>query len=371
MGLLEDALRKTFADQVRTTPVVDDAAGRAIASAGRTRRRRTVTGALAIAAGVAFAAGGVGLLGGPPDQGVGGAPVTRTAQPRPVDVRTPTVIVTRDGRTISLQRLPSVLDVLRVADGWLVTTDGPRRRSLHHVGEDATVTWLVDGDRILVSPDGRWVAWTVGPGVSIGERAGRTLALRHHTGGAGGLAPVAFAGGGLVLVTVDAGPIETDVWYPSTGPYAAGTRVRARAAAPTFDGAQVFALVGPTYPCLDVLNPIGLSMVRRACDLPLKPDYTLVPSPDGRWLLVLAPERVDLYDLDEVWTVQAPTASWTVVAQRVAWVDNRTFVLNGHGELLRGYVDGPGQLDEIAVDAGADGDVAPIPFARTSARGIG
>jgi hypothetical protein len=118
------------------------------------------------------------------------------------------------------------------------------------------------------------------------------------------------------------------------------------------------------YPCLDVLNPVGLGMVRRACDLPLKPDYILAPSPDGRWLLVLAPERVDLYDLDEVWYVQAPTASWTVVAQRTAWVDTRTFVLNGHGELLRGYVDRPGQLDEIAVDAGADANVAPIPVAR-------
>jgi hypothetical protein len=364
MGLIEDALRETFADQVRTTPGVDDAAGRAIEAAGRTRRRRTVTGALAIAAGVVFAAGGVGLLGGSPDQGVGGPPVTGPAQPRPVDVRTPTAIVTKDGRTISLRRLPTVLDVLRVADGWLVTTEGPRVRSLYHVGEDAAMTWLVDGDRILVAPDGRRVAWTVGPGISIGERTGRTLALRHHTGGADGLTPVAFAGGGLVLVTVDTSPIETAVWYPSTGPYAAGARVRARAAAATFDGTQVFALAGPVYPCLDVLNPVGLAMVRRACDLPLRLDYTLVPSPDGRWLLVVAPERVDLYDLDEVWYVQAPTASWTVVAQRVAWVDTRTFVLNGHGELLRGYVDRPGQLDEIAVDDGADGDVAPIPFVR-------
>jgi hypothetical protein len=271
--------------------------------------------------------------------------------------------VTKDGRTISLGSLPTVLEVLRVPDGWLVTTEGLRARSLHYVGEDGAVTWLVDGDRILVSPDGRRVAWTVGPGISIADRSGRTLTLRHHTGGANGLAPIAFASVGRLLVTVDATPTESAVWYPSTGAYVGGARTRARAAAPTFDGTQVFALVGPTYPCLAVLNPVGLSTARRACDLALRPDYTLVPSPDGRWLLVLAPERIDLYDLDEVWRVQAPTASWTIVAHRAAWVDIRTFVLNGHGELLRGYVDVPGQLEEIAVDAGADGDVTPIPFA--------
>jgi hypothetical protein len=341
MGLLEDALRETFADQVRTKPVVDD---------------------------VAFTAGSVGTVGVRPDHGVGGSNATRPAPPQPLDVRTPNAIVTKDGRTISLRQLPKVLDVLRVDDGWLVTTEGPRTRALYFVDEAGAAIWLTDGDRILVAPDGRRVAWTVGPGISIGERTGTMVTLRHHTGGAGGLAPVAFAGGGLVLVTVDANPVETDVWYPSTGAYVPGARTaaraRARAAAPTFDGAQFFALIGSTYPCLAVLNPVGLGTVRRACDLALKLDYTLVPSPDGRWLLVLAPERVDLYDLDEVWQLQAPTASWTVVAQRAAWADIDTFVLNGHGELLRGFVDRPGQLDEIAVDAGADGDVTPIPVAR-------
>jgi hypothetical protein len=364
MGLIEDALRETFADQVRTTPVVDDAAGRAIEAARRNRRRRTVVGALAVAAGVAFAVGGVGLVGARPHRDIGVSTVTRPNPPRPVDVRTPTTIITRDGRTISLQGLPTVLEVLRVDDGWLVVTEGPRVRSLHYIDEDGVRTWLTDGDHILVSPDGRRVAWSVGPGISIGERTGGTLKLGPHTGGAGGLAPVAFAGGGLVLVTIEANPIQSDVWYPSTGAYVAGARTRARVAAATADGAQVFALVGPTYPCLAVLNPVGLSTARRACDLTLRLDDTLVPSPDGRWLLVLAPERVDLYDLDEVWRVQAPAASWTVVAQRVAWVDARTFVLNGHGELLRGYVDVPGQLDEIAVDAGADGDVTPIAVAH-------
>jgi hypothetical protein len=141
-------------------------------------------------------------------------------------------------------------------------------------------------------------------------------------------------------------------------------RTNGRVAAATADGTQVFALIGSTYPCLAVLDPVGLGMVRRACDLWLTLDHTLVPSPDGRWLLVLAPDRIDLYDLGAVWRIQAPVASWTVVAQHVAWSADGQFVLNGHGELLRGYVESPGRLDEIAVDAAADGDVIPIPVAR-------
>jgi hypothetical protein len=365
MGLIEDALRETFADQVRTTPVVDDAAGRAIDTAGRIHRRRTVVSALAVAVGVAFATGAVSLVGGPPDHGVGGTSTTRTtAPPRPVDVRTGTTIVTRDGRQISLERLASpVVEALRVSDGWLLTTTAPTppRRSLYHLREDATLTWLAGGERIIVSPDGRRVAWSADGAVSVAERFGRQLTVSHRTSGTGTLGPVAFAGNGVVL-TREGTPPEYRMWFPAAGQYIAGARTTSRVVVATADGAQMFALVGPIDPCVAVLDPDRLVTVRRACDLSMKHDHTLVPSPDGRWLLVRAPNRVDLYDLNDMWRIQAPVASWTVVARHVAWVDGNSFVLNGHGELLRGRVDEPGRLDEIAVDA--DEDVVPIPTAR-------
>jgi hypothetical protein len=365
MGLIEDALRETFTEQVRTTPVVDDAAGRAIDAAGRVHRRRTVVSALAVAIGVAFATGAVSLIGGPPDHGVGGPATTRTSAPqRPVDVRTGTVIVTRDGRQISLERLASpVVEALRVTDGWLLTTTAttPPHRSLYHLREDSALTWLAGGERIIVSPDGRRVAWNADGAVSVAERFGRQLTVSHRTTGTGTLGPVAFAGGGVVL-TRDGSPAEYRVWFPTEGQYVPGARTTARVAAATADGTQMFALVGALYPCVAVLDPDRLATVRRACDLFVKLDYALVPSPDGRWLLVRGPSRVDLYDLDGMWRVQAPVASWTVVARHVAWVDGTSFVLNGHGELLRGHVNEPGRLDELAVDA--DEDVVPIPAAR-------
>ena len=80
--------------------------------------------------------------------------------------------------------------------------------------------------------------------------------------------------------------------------------------------------------------------------------------------MAVAADQVDLYDLSSVWRVQAAVASWTVVAQHVVWVDGGSFVLNGHGELLRGYVDQPGRLDEVPVDEAAAGSVVPVPMAR-------
>jgi hypothetical protein len=130
MGLLEDALRATFAEQVRTPPVADDAAGRAIRGAGRVRRRRAAAGTLAVVVSVALAGVGVAVTwGGPSRYGpASGPPVTVPDQPRPVDVWKGNQIVTSDDRTISLEHLPTVIRVTRVDDGWLVITSGSRRQ---------------------------------------------------------------------------------------------------------------------------------------------------------------------------------------------------------------------------------------------------
>ena len=365
MGLIEEALRDTLAAQVGTAPVVDDPAGRAIEAAGRFRRRRALAGVLAVAASVAFVAGGVAVATQPSHQGAAERRPVAPVPPPPLDVRTGTSILTTDGRTISLAQRGPVAHALRVEDGWLVTTAGPPGQALYHIDDGGTATWLTVGDRILVAPDGRRVAWSADGGVWSGERAGQKLTTNHHTSGTGTLEPVAFAGGGLVLGTRKGTSSGYDMWYPAAGGYVTAPRTNGRVAAATADGTQVFALIGSTYPCLAVLDPpLGLSMVRRACDLSLALDHTLVPSPDGRWLLVLAPDRIDLYDLGAVWRLQAPVASWTVVAQHAAWLTDGQFVLNGHGELLRGYVETPGRLDEIAVGPEADGDVIPIPVAR-------
>jgi hypothetical protein len=363
MGLLEDALRDTFADQVRTTPVVDDAAGRAITAAGRVRRRRAVASAVAVAAGVVFVLGAVAVATRPPGEGVT-RPAASGPPPRPpVDVHTGATILTTDGETVSLGRLPTVTGILRVDDGWLVTADWTQSRSLYHVAVNGGTTWLTAGDRIAVAPDGRRVAWSAKGSVSVADRDGNRLVASEVTGGTGTLGPIAFAGDGVVLADRDAIPTGFEVWFPAKGPYTRGARTTAQVLGPTADGQALFALVGTAYPCLAVLDPVDLTSVRSACDLPLKLNYNLAPSPDGRWLVVVGPDRANLYDLETVWRGHGAVASWTVVASGVVWIDSTSFILNGHGKLLRGYVNNAGRLDEVALDVGPEGEVEPIPRA--------
>jgi len=359
MGLLEDALREAFAEQVRASPAVEDAAGQAIGAAGRIRRRRAVAGAVALMASVALASGGVVAFRSSSGPSAGGPPSVQAPNPLPLDVRTRDAIVTADGRVISLAPLAPILDAFRVTDGWLVVRVELHGRSLHHVDPRGKVTLVMSAAGLAVSADGARVAWTSGSGVSLGRRDGAVLTTTQHTPGTGSFRPIGFAGGGVVLASDAAYPTRHEVWYPSRGKYTPGPRTEARILAPTADGSGVFALVA-TYPCLVELRPDAWATVHRACDLDLREVRTLLPSPDGRWLLALGSDRVDLYDLARVWTVQEPIAWWTVAAHDAAWVGRGSFVLNGPGELLRGYVDAPERLDEIPVDAVDGEDVIPV-----------
>jgi hypothetical protein len=361
MGLLEDALRDAFADQVRTAPTVDDPAGRAIGAAGRIRRRRAVAGTLAIVAGVVFASGAVAALRSGPDGGVPAGPsVTQTPSPRPVDVWTDDAILTVDGSDIPLRGLAPVIDVLRVPDGFLITRNGLRTRTLYRIDAIGTPTRLAEGERIVISSDGRRVAWSSGAMVSLGQRAEGRFTRVQQTGGYEHWTPVAFTVDGVVLSSGDGYQTRYQVWTPDRAQSGSTPRTGARGLTAHPDGTALFALIGTAYPCLGQLDPDSLATRRQACDLKMDDIQLLVPSPDGRWLVALASDRVDLYDLVHVWGMQVPTASWTIVAQTAAWVDAGSFVLNGHSELLRGRVDAPGQIDEIPVDVPFDQDVVPV-----------
>jgi hypothetical protein len=214
-----------------------------------------------------------------------------------------------------------------------------------------------------VSIDGRQVAWSAEGGVSVGDRAGPKLTLTRHTSRTGDLGPIAFAGGGVLLAPTN-GDAGYDMWFPAQGSFVPGPATDATVLTPTAHGTQLFGLAGRPHPCLVLLEPAGFTPTRQACGLDLKADPLLVPSPGGRWLLAIHPDRADVYDLSTVWTVAAVEASWAVAAENAVWVDPDSFVLHGHRLLVRAYVGDPSRLDLLRTDGVVDGDVVPVPAAR-------
>jgi len=368
MGLLEDELRSTFAAHVTAPPTVDDPAGRAIRSAGRTRRRRATFGTAAVVVTVALGGVGIGMLKSPwSGSGIDDialpALTSPTAAHAPVDVLAGGTIVTADGRVISLPNQTTILSAARVPDGWLVETDETGLATLWYIDPAGQAKAVVNGDFLTISGDGSKLAWRKGGTVSVGDRVGSTVTPTAQTTGTGLLGPIAFAGGGVVLgaSTKGLGYDTFEMWYPAKGAYKSGPSSTDKILTPTADGSELWGLAGADASCLALIKPQSLTAVQTNCELDVAGVHKIFPSPDGRWLLAVGTERVDLYDLATVWTAKGPNWSWPVAGQNVAaWMEGDTFVLGGEFKLVQIDV-GETKPTDIPVAGTAERFLTPIP----------
>jgi hypothetical protein len=376
MGLLEDALRDSFAAQVAAPPAVDDAAGRAIQAAGRVRRRRAVLTSAAVVVAVTITATGAGLLRGSgpstPEWGAAGPPAS-SASPVPKGLATDVLvgqdILTTDGRTIALTGLPTAVRAWHVDSGWVVQTDAaqaPKAALWLVAGAGAAPGKIVEGDAVVLSTDGVRVAWASGGKLTVATRSGQNLTDRYTTPGIGGFLPVGFAAGGVVLHDPAQGVF--DMWFPARGNYRVGPKAPHQILATTAAGDQLIAFAGASEPCLVLIKPDGMTTQKTACDVKLGDHAIAAPSPDGRWLALAFPDRLDLYDLSTVWTLQQPARTWTITGPTgVAWLDSGSLAVGTLASEIHLFVDQPYRADEVVVRQ-TDNGVLPIPVAMEGIR---
>jgi len=333
MGSLESALRDTFAAQVRTQPALEDVAGRAVVSAGRIRLRRRVLGAAAIAVSVALVSAGVAVFGergraADPDRLAGPTAVpdlSHTLAAPPVDLLVGREIRRTDGTVVALALVPNPNRAWRTSDGWLVESVETLGTGLWFVDLAGKQTAMVSGEKVAVAPDGVRIAWSRAGRVSVADRVGTALTRTAETGGTGGLGPIGFAAGGVVLGGTGAGGADTyDMWFPAKGAYAVGPRGFDRILAANAAGTRLFGVTGPD--CLAEIDPDGLRVLRSACGLGLTIGTHAYPSPDGRWVALVDADGMSLYDLRTVWTRPGATASYPTHATNAAWLDATSLV---------------------------------------------
>jgi hypothetical protein len=374
MGLLEDALRDSFAAQVAAPPAVEDAAGRAIQAAGRVRRRRAVLTSAAVVIAVTVTATGAGLLRGSgpstPEWG-GAAPQASTESPAPkslaIDVLAGQDILTSDGRTIALTGLPSAVRAWHVESGWVVQTaaaQAPKAALWLVAGAGVAPSKIVEAEAVVLSADGVRVAWASGGKLTVATRKRQTLTDRYTTSGIGAFLPVGFAAGGVVLY--DSAHSVFDMWFPARGNYRVGPKSPHQILATTAAGDQLIAFAGASEPCLVLIKPDGMTTQKTACDVKLDAEAIAAPSPDGRWLALAFPDRLDLYDLSTVWTLHQPARTWAIAGDGVAWIDSASLAVGTASSLVHLFVDQPYRVDEVPVTS--DHGVLPIPTATEGIR---
>jgi hypothetical protein len=209
------------------------------------------------------------------------------------------------------------------------------------VGENGSKTKLAEGDRVAVGRSGRaghggpMVAWG-----SAGRVSAATFADGHLTGpisttGTGNLRPREIVGGGVLLAEEQPSGETYDMWFPDRGQYVAGPQSTDQIIGVTGDGGQLFGLTGQFKTCLALLRPVGLAVAQYRCDLGLRVGDVVSNSPDGRWLVALSRDGVDLYDFDSVWTSPVPVASWPVEATGVTWLPDGSFIVVDSFRVIR------------------------------------
>jgi len=203
--------------------------------------------------------------------------------------------------------------------------------------------------------------------VSVAMRTGARLVGQQNTDGTGDLVPLRFVGAGIVLgaASTAGGHLDTfDVWFPALGGYHARPKSYAAILAAAPDGSRLYGLAGASYPCLTEIRPDSLEPTHLACEVKVENVDSGYVSPDGRWLALAYVDRVELYDLQTLWTVQDPVQTWWVKGTGLVWLDASSFVVGEIDRLVRFAVDQPGRVEEIgvAVPAGASlYSLQPIP----------
>ncbi|MGK5518531.1 hypothetical protein ACSNN9_04160 [Micromonospora sp. URMC 107] len=377
---LEQAVRETFARRVAVArPLVADPAGLAIRRADRSRRRRTLTGiALAAVATVTVSAGMAQLgqqpgrpthptvvLGDPYASPLPDPAPQLSAAPQPdlgrgeVDLVLNDVLVTASGQRIALpdvgtaaeraQRLPE-------RAGWAVVgASTAAGRSLWIVLPTGAAHLLLAGAReIVLSPDGRQVAWREGADLVVAGIVGGQVVAVARTPSPRDAVPVGFAGD-TVVVRLDPGRPGHALWRPAAGPPRGAGDKALHVYGIRPDGLAV-ALVSagtPRRPCVALLDPArDLAPVRTGCGPALAGDGTGGVSADGRWLLANGKagpqDGAVLVDLDRLAPAPAAHPAGPPVAGPVAWTAQGT----AH------YSDAAGALVRVEVSRVLDGEAA-------------
>jgi hypothetical protein len=373
MGLLENALRDTFAAQVSAPPVVDDAAGRAIRHAVRVRRRRSALGAAAVAAAMALTSAGVVAAGG---SGSGWAPAAPApAEPPetisaalPADVLSGNHIVLATGGSIALTGMPEAEAAWRVFGGWLVETSADSgRMAVWFVSERGNRRRLVEAAQVIVGglrPGTPAVAWGEGGTASVARIVDGDLVDEHTTGGTGTYVPAGIVGGGVLLCSESGGTKTYDMWFPTDGPYRSGAIGTQLVIGTVGDSSRLLGLIGQRFTCLALINPVQLATVRSRCDLDLTSNDMVSSSPDGRYLLTVTSNGLDLYELQYVWGDPSPLANWPITPTSVAWLPDGSIVAVDGFRVIHLHLDNADRREVTEVVGGSDERLKAIPDLR-------
>jgi hypothetical protein len=409
---LERALRECLARRAAVTSAPpDELADAAIRRARGARRRQAGASALAVAVLAAVAGGAVVRLtpasGSPESEFVAPDPPARalatdspattaapTASPAgapepvaistdvprnlmadqalPIDVVVEDRLLTAAGSWIDLTGVGGVDAAYRITGGWLVLG---RPAALWFASANASPRRLLtDIDAIAVAPDGSQVAWRAGTRLGLGSFAQGRLLPSVSAPAPAGASPVAFVGDGILL-TREATGEETGsyaVWWPGRGATALRWRDSTGAYGALPDGRTVVAQVSGAadgQPCLALLDALAdLTVLARACDLPLIAGAVGWLSPDGRWLV--AEGAVDasvLIDVANAFGEREPAVNAGPGPYGPGvWTDPRTVVHGGPGYLVRLRLDraaagAPDAVERIPVAGGGSRPVLPVP----------
>ncbi|MFI7575041.1 hypothetical protein [Micromonospora sp. NPDC049497] len=375
---LEQALRETLARRVAVPPrLTADPAGVAIRRAARSQRRRTLAGvAMAAVTTVAVSTGMVQLGREPrmPNEAVvvlgdpyasSRPPTTQSVAPSMPAVDLPVgvdlvlgdVLATADGRRLTLAGLRPVDRVQRSrdSDGWLVV-GGPTAagRSLWAVRPTGPPQVLLSGaDEIVLSGDGRQVAWREGTQLGEGGILNNKVVAVVRRAAPDAAFPVGFAGD-RVLIRLHPERPGHALWHPPTGQVSVGPdRTTTHVHGPGPDGlvvAQVSAGT-PRRPCLALLDPArDLAPARTTCGPALTGDGRGGVSPDGRWLLVNGRDTALLVDLAAATPTGRPAGP--PVVGDVAWTPDTALHVTADGMLV--------QVEAAAVVAGREVSSSPV-----------
>ncbi len=86
------------------------------------------------------------------------------------------------------------------------------------------------------------------------------------------------------------------------------------------------------------------------------------PSPDGRWLVTLTQNGVDVYDAERIWHSPGPVANWVVEGTSVAWLPDGSFVVVERTRVVRLQVGEPDRMESTLVPVALT--LATIPDLR-------
>jgi hypothetical protein len=308
---LEEVVREALSDQVREQPHMTEPASRAIIGAAAVRRRRALLAAgaivivlvAAVSGGVALHGRGTGPTLQPPISPSASAEPPQSPPPSPTPspasslpaigmsalVQDHTNLLTQDGRLLSLSALQGQPGRgYQIAGGWLVSTfDGVSAGAgelwlLRPDGSALRLLDQLDAD-VVVSPDGRRLAWRSAGKLMVGHLDGTgAVATDASTPAPQRGDPLAFAGSAVLIgYSATGGGVDNfDVWVPQQGRYTPSwDQAQANGISSiygaTADGRWLLGMAlatpgsGGKDSCLARIDPLNrLRVVARACGLP-------------------------------------------------------------------------------------------------------